>query len=201
QQRLPILRKHVPDLLSPKEFDAYLALWRERDSKRKFAPAALAQALCVTEVGLMPRETFVLQRGNPQARGDKVHPGFPSVLPPVPAAVSTPHADIQTSGRRRVLANWIARADNPLTARVIVNRIWQYHFGRGIVRSSNNFGYQGTPPTHPELLDWLASEFIAGGGRFKSLHKLILMSSVYRMTAQAEQSAQDPENDLLGHFD
>jgi hypothetical protein len=124
-----------------------------------------------------------------------------------------PPADAQTSGRRRVLAEWIVSKDNPLTARVMVNRVWQYHFGRGLVRSANNFGYQGTPPTHPELLDWLASEFVAGGMKLKPLHRLMVTSSVYRMASvgrifnpsdkpgRIENPSHDPENDLFSHFD
>ena len=118
----------------------------------------------------------------------------------------------KSSGRRTVLADWIADPTNPLTARVMVNRIWQYDFGRGIVRSASNFGYQGTPPTHPELLDWLASEFVnptASGGHkppawsVKHLQRLILTSSAFRMSGQFNRSAaaKDPENDLLWRFD
>ncbi len=201
--RLRVLRKHVPDLLTAKEFDAYQALWRWRDKRRKNPPSVLAQALCVTEVGRTPRETFILARGNPRARGERVEPGFPSVLTAASPALPRPRAEAKTSGRRRVLAEWIARPDNPLTTRVMANRLWQYHFGRGIVRSTNNFGYQGTPPTHPELLDWLASEFTARGMRFKELHRLIVTSSTYRMSSRPSPAAQsrDPENDLLSHFD
>jgi hypothetical protein len=85
---------------------------------------------------------------------------------------------------RLALAKWLVDSDNPLTARVIVNRIWQYHFGRGIVRSPNNFGFGGDRPTHPELLDWLAAEFVKGGWRMKRLHKLIMLSSTYRMSSR-----------------
>src|SRR5207302_6018545 len=95
-----------------------------------------------------------------QAKGEKVEPGFPSVLPTLSPPPSPVRANLSTSGRRHLLADWIANLQNPLTARVLMNRLWQYHFGRGIVRSSSNFGYQGTPPTHPELLDWLAAEFV-----------------------------------------
>src|SRR5205823_1625126 len=134
-----------------------------------------------------PKETKVLLRGNPQSHGDRVEPGFPAVLTlpgaPDPQLPKLP-ADSESSGRRRVLADWIASPDNPLTSRVIVNRVWQYHFGRGIVRSSSNFGYQGTPPTHPELLDWLASEFVAGGMKLKTLHRIILTSNAFRMSGQ-----------------
>ncbi len=100
----------------------------------------------------------MLLRGNPQAQGERVEPGFPSVLGPANTPmpkVPAPPKGARTSGRRRVLADWIADGRNPLTARVMVNRVCQYHFGRGIVRSTSNFGYLGNPPTHPELLDWL----------------------------------------------
>ncbi len=201
QHRLPILRKHVPDLLSAKELDDYVAIWRQRDTRQKFAPSALAQALCVTEIGPAPRETFILKRGNHQARGEQVEPGFPSVLTSAEPDSSRPKQDAKTSGRRRALADWIASPQNSLAMRVIVNRVWQYHFGRGIVRSANNFGYQGSPPTHPELLDWLGSEFVSGGLKLKPLHKLIVMSSTYRQAALHSSISIDAENDLLGHFD
>src|SRR5439155_8504467 len=114
-----------------------------------------------------------------------------------------PPAGAKTSGRRKVLADWIASPKNPLTARVMVNRLWQYHFGRGLVRSSSNFGYQGAPPTHPELLDWLAGEFVAHGWSLKHIHRLILTSSAFRMSGRfdAAAAAKDPENDLLWRFD
>jgi hypothetical protein len=157
-------------------------------------------ALCVTENGSQAPETHVLIRGNPHAPGDLVTPGFPSVLsPPEPIITARP----ESSGRRRALAEWIASADNPLTARVIMNRLWQYHFGRGIVRSSNNFGQIGDRPTHPELLDWLASEFVAHGWRLKDMHRMIMLSSAYRMSSQANAAAlaKDPENNLFWRFD
>src|SRR5262249_10583442 len=161
----------------------YQSLRKQRE-ELKSGKAATAQALCVTEIGPVPRETFVLKRGNSQARGDKVEPGFPSVLTMKELVLPAPDPKAQTSGRRRVLAEWIASPDNPLTARVLVNRLWQFHFGRGIVRSSSNFGYGGTPPTHPELLDWLAREFVQRGLRLKTMHKLIVMSNTYRMSSR-----------------
>jgi hypothetical protein len=98
-----------------------------------------------------------------------------------------------------VLAEWIADAENPLAARVISNRIWQHHFGRGIVASPNNFGKLGDPPTHPELLDWLAGELVRSGWRLKPLHRSILTSSAYRMSAYggADATQKDPENRLF----
>jgi hypothetical protein len=102
-----------------------------------------------------------------------------------------------------VLAEWIASPENPLTARVIANRLWHYHFNRGLVRSTSDFGYGGTPPTHPELLDWLATELMAGGWRLKPIHKLLVMSSAYQMSSVASPEAkeQDSENDLFTRFE
>ncbi len=160
------------------------------------------KALVVSEAGAKPPETFILQRGIPANKGDKVEPAFLQVLSPPPAQIAEP-ASGKSTGRRTTLANWIASPENPLTARVIVNRVWQRHFGRGIVRSSSNFGLQGDAPTHPELLDWLASEFVARGWSLKSLHRLILTSNAYRMSSRPAPAALnlDPQNDLLSHFD
>ncbi|MCA9046707.1 MAG: DUF1553 domain-containing protein, partial [Planctomycetaceae bacterium] len=146
--------------------------------------------------------TFIQVRGNPNVQGDEVQPGFPEVLgfeDPVITAASSG----QSSGRRTALARWITSPENPLTARVMVNRVWQGHFGRGIVRSSNNFGLQGDAPTHPELLDWLASEFMENGWSVKQLHRTILLSNTYQMssTSNAKSLEQDPENNLFWRFD
>jgi mono/diheme cytochrome c family protein len=161
------------------------------------------KALAVTEAGGKPPATFVLLRGNPHVKGDQVEPGFLQVLgAPEPNLVQSA-TNAKTSGHRTVLANWIASSENPLTARVMVNRIWQYHFGRGIVRSPNNLGLQGDAPTHPELLDWLASEFIAQGWSMKSMHRLIMTSQAYRMSSggRADALKADPANDLFWRFD
>jgi hypothetical protein len=160
-------------------------------------------ALCVTESGRHASDTFVLVRGNAHVKGERVEPSFPVVLGAVKPVIPSPPPGAKTSGRRRVLADWIASANNPLTARVMVNRIWQYHFGRGIVRSSNNFGLQGDKPTHPELLDWLADEFIRHGWSMKAMHRLIVSSNAYRMSSRANEKALsvDPANDLFWRFD
>ena len=148
-------------------------------------------------------------RGNPHSPGAKVEPGFPQVLGFAPPKLSEPGKGAKTSGRRMVLANWIASKENQLTARVIANRIWQHHFGRGIVASANDFGKFGTAPTHPELLDWLASEFmnptIGDSNKawtFKRMHKLIMLSDVYQMSSKAEAKAlkEDPGNMLFWRF-
>jgi hypothetical protein len=176
---------------------------KDREELKQKPKAANDRALCVTEEGAKPPETFVLLRGNPQVRGDKVEPGFPQVLSTADPVLPTPAPNARTLGRRRVLADWIASPDNPLTARVMANRVWQHHFGRGIVRSPSNFGYQGDRPTHPELLDWLASELVADGWHLKPLHRLIVTSNTYRMASRAnpEALAADPVNDLLWRFD
>ncbi len=152
-------------------------------------------------------ESFILTGGALTAKGDKVTPGVLSGtgLPVDGAPTDDPYAlTTDINGRRLGLANWIAHPDNPLTARSFVNRIWQYHFGHGIVRTANNFGAKGAAPTHPELLDWLTRDFIGGGWKIKRMHKLIMMSDVYqRSTAHADLQkieTVDPDNKLLARF-
>jgi mono/diheme cytochrome c family protein len=140
------------------------------------------------------RDATIQIRGEPDKPGAVVPRKFLDVLGG--AALAPEHA--KESGRRQ-LADWIADPRNPLTARVIVNRVWHHHFGAGLVRTPSDFGVRGQPPTHPELLDWLAQRFIADGWSFKSLHRMILRSRTYQMSS-AEQPAAlaaDPENRLL----
>lgn len=160
-------------------------------------------ALGISEAGATPPETHVLLRGNPTMQGDKVEPGFLQVLGLEKPVAIPAIAGGKTSGRRSVLARWIGSPENPLTARVMVNRIWQYHFGRGIVRSPNNFGIQGDHPTHPELLDWLASEFVAKGWHLKPMHRLIMTSQAYQRSSAGQEEAlsQDPMNNSFWRFD
>ena len=160
------------------------------------------RVLCVTEVGSQPRPTHVLIRGSAAARGKPVAPGFPQILGGADATVTPAAEGAASCGRRRILADWIASPDNPLTARVIVNRIWQYHFGKGLVRTPSDFGISSPPPSYPELLDYLAGELIAGGWRLKRIHRMILLSSVYRASSAIDPKAQsvDPSNELLGRF-
>ncbi|MEE3372506.1 MAG: DUF1549 and DUF1553 domain-containing protein [Planctomycetota bacterium] len=142
--------------------------------------------------------THLLLRGKANSPGPEVQPGVPQVLAHEPLRFLEPSP--RTSQRRLSLAQWIAGADNPLTARVIVNRVWQHHFGHGIVRTPSDFGVMGAPPTHPRLLDWLAHWFAhEGGWSLKKLHRLILASNTYRMSAawNDEYAAADPENNLL----
>jgi hypothetical protein len=116
--------------------------------------------------------------------------------------ISEPPVDATSTLRRKALAEWIASPSNPLTARVIVNRIWQYHFGKGLVSTPSDFGVRGATPTHPELLDWLATEFVANGWSMKKLQRQILLSSVYRQSTTPSSDAQqrDAENKLLSHM-
>jgi hypothetical protein len=130
----------------------------------------------------------------------EVEPGFLTVLAPGAAEIVPPPAGNST-GRRTALARWLTRPDNPLTARVMVNRIWQQHFGVGLVATASDFGRLGEPPSHPELLDWLARRFIADGWRLKPLHRLIVTSATYRQAAAHADGElarrKDPENRWL----
>ncbi|MEK6235283.1 MAG: DUF1549 and DUF1553 domain-containing protein, partial [Planctomycetales bacterium] len=201
-RKVGLVKKYSPKVIDDKTFKRYVALKQQQKKLKTFKPSGLSQALCVTEIGRKPRETFVLARGNARVKGEKVEPGFPTVLGVPDPTFAEPDPQAVTSGRRRVLADWIANPQNPLTARVMVNRLWQYHFGRGIVRTTNDFGLTSAPPTHPELLDWLADEFVGGGWKFKRMHKMIMLSNAYQMSSRANESAlaKDPENDLFWRF-
>ncbi len=204
RQREKLLKEKLKQYLEPDQKKVYQALKQDlhqlEEQRKKATPRKMA--LSVRRSLKEPRETFVLLRGNPNVRGEKVQPGFPEIFGKTEALIPVARKEQQTSGRRRVLAEWIADGDNLLTSRVIVNRIWQHHFGRGIVQSPNNFGQLGVPPTHPELLDWLALKFVKSGQKFKSFHKLIMMSNTYQMSAKfSDQAAAiDPANDLFWRF-
>ena len=158
-------------------------------------------AMAVGERGR--QKTWVLKRGNPQLQGEEVVPAFPQILSASEVKIPEGYDTGKTSGKRRVLADWIANKNNPMTAKGMANRLWQHHFGRGIVRSSNNFGHIGDQPTHPELLNWLAAELVDGGWRLKRMHKLIMMSRTYQMASSGNQAAlaTDPNNDFFWRFD
>jgi hypothetical protein len=203
EYRPAIVRNHSPNDISSERLESYERLLKSRAELAERRPDRLAQALCVSEEGPNPPPTYILLRGSPYAEGDEVQPGFPSVLVATAPKIPTPPSDAKSSGRRRVLAEWIASPANPLTARVMVNRLWHYHFNRGLVRSTSDFGFAGTLPTHPELLDWLASELIAQGWRLKPIHKMLVMSSAYQMSSIAapDSREKDPENDLFTRFE
>lgn len=200
--RVPIIEKRQGTVLTDKEVERYKRLTQRRKQLQENRPTGLAQALCVKEDVAGMKPTYVLLRGNPLSKGDEVQPGFPEVLsPPEPQIVNPDNG--RTSGRRLALAKWLTSADNPLTSRVMVNRIWQFHFGRGIVRSSSDFGFQGTRPTHPELLDWLAATFIEKGWSVKQMHRLIMTSAAYQMSSRnrTDAYAVDPVNDNFWRYD
>ena len=204
--RLAIIRKHSEDrgkkVLTRNQFNHYKNLMRRRKELLASPPTGLAKVLCVKEHGTGAPKTFLLTRGNAHAEGEEVQPGFPSVLSPPEPSIA-PSEKSKSSGRRLALAKWIASKDNPLTARVIMNRIWQHHFGRGIVASTSDYGFQGTPATHAKLLDWLAAEFVEGGWTIKRMHKLIMLSSTYQMSSSRDNKsaiAKDQANDYLWRF-
>ncbi|MEQ1841681.1 MAG: DUF1549 and DUF1553 domain-containing protein, partial [Verrucomicrobiales bacterium] len=163
----------------------------------------------VTEAGPVPEPMHIHQRGSAHALGDEVNPGLPAVLasessdPRFLKASPVRHEDRITSGRRLELAKWIVDPANPLTARVLVNRLWQHHFGRGIAPSTSDFGHLGEKPTHPELLDWLATQFREGGWDMKAMHRLILLSNTYRMSSEPESAnlEKDPRNQNFWRVD
>jgi mono/diheme cytochrome c family protein len=144
----------------------------------------------------------LLHRGDVDFAGPVVQPGYLSILssPGQTNALASPNAVGKTTGLRLAFAEWLTDPDHPLTARVIVNRIWQHHFGRGIVSTPDNFGATGARPTHPKLLDWLAVEFAEDGWSAKRLHKRIMTSTVYRQISKLVPGAADPESRLLGRM-
>jgi hypothetical protein len=156
---------------------------RARTSAERNAPRTM-----VMRERPQPRETSILVRGAYDKPGDKVAHGTPAVLPPLPAGAPP---------TRLALARWLMSPENPLTARVTVNRYWQLFFGRGLVKTADDFGVQGDKPTHPELLDWLAREFIESGWDVKHLHRLIVTSATYRQDSSSKTYDRDPENTLL----
>lgn len=166
-----------------------LAEFRRRLEKLDREYPRLSQAMAMFELENPPQAHIAL-KGDFRARGLPVEPDVPSFLPPLPK---------DAPRNRLTLARWIVSGENPLTARVIVNRIWQEFFGRGLVKTSEDFGTQGEPPTHPELLDWLASEFRDNGWSVKRLVRLIVTSSTYRQSSRVRRELleRDPENTLL----
>ena len=161
---------------------------RQKDLKRKRPRVTTTMVL---KERSEKRTTHIHIKGDFTRHGDEVQPGTPSVLNPFNAS---------DSANRLELAHWLASEENPLLARVTVNRIWQQYFGRGIVETENDFGTQGIPPSHPQLLDWLAVGFIESGWDVKALHKRILMSATYQQSSKVSKSHSliDPDNRLFG---
>ena len=192
---------HKVDPIPQRDYYRLLAVFHNvthsngKDLKKvKAADGPPIEVMSVAERGLAV--THVLLRGNPALHGDRVEPGVPQILGGSSFASEEPRS------RRRALAEWLTDPRNPRTARVMANRIWQYHFGRGIVPTPNEFGGLGEPATHPELLDWLASELVDGGWTLKRMHRMIALSSVYRMSSQGRGPALalDPANRWFWRF-
>jgi uncharacterized protein DUF1549/uncharacterized protein DUF1553/cytochrome c/concanavalin A-like lectin/glucanase superfamily protein len=175
-----------------------LALRRQLAEFDKIKPEPLPVAVGVSDAGPNAPPVFIPKKENLGA----IEPGFPTVLDPDPAKVEpirNPQAPIPVStGRRAALAEWLTRPDNPLTARVVVNRVWQQHFGRGLAANASDFGKLGEAPTHPELLDWLAARFVADGWSLKKLHRLILTSATYRQGGSAQFSVLSAQSKTAG---
>jgi hypothetical protein len=165
-----------------------------RDLLRKSVPAEVPCAYAVREG--TPHDEFLQVKGDPNQHGDVIPRRMPKFLNLPDDSISAGQ-----SGRLQ-LARWLTRPDNPLTARVIVNRIWQHHFGTGLVATPSDFGSRGSPPTHPELLDFLANDFIEHGWSMKAMHRLILTSQTWQLSAAALEEAEtlDPDNSFLAHF-
>ncbi len=170
-------------------FDPLHGQLKEAKTKREEFDKSIPSTLVMQEQE-KPREAFVLKRGEYDKKGDPVTRGVPAVLPSLPKSTTTNRLD---------LAHWLMDPKHPLTARVTVNRFWQQFFGTGIVKTANDFGSQGEWPSHPELLDWLATEFMADGWNIKQMHRLIVTSATYRQSSRTtpQKLQVDPENRLL----
>jgi hypothetical protein len=184
-------------LKKPEDKARYQALEAELKKFDELKPEPLPEAFVATDADAIAPPTLLKTRKEAQ----EIAPGFLTLLVPGEPTI-TPKEN--STGRRSVLAEWITRPDNQLTTRVIVNRLWHYHFGRGIVATPNDLGKLGALPSHPELLDWLARRFVEQGWSMKKLHREILLSATYRQTAHhlpSQAAAQiDPENKYLWRF-
>jgi hypothetical protein len=177
-------------------------LKREIDAIQQSLPRPPAGAMALADAGKEAPDTFVYRRGEAKSKGPKVAPRPPGIVLASLPAGSFPGeiaAGEKTTGRRKALAAWMSRPDNPLTARVIVNRLWMHHFGHGIVATPSDFGVRGEAPSHPELLDWLATELVSNGWHLKPLHKLMVTSATYRQSSAGDpgRAKLDPENTTL----
>lgn len=169
-------------------------LKKQLAEQEKTKPQPLPEAMMVSDVG--PVASPVMIPGKRKA--EEIAPGVLSVLNPAPLEILQPSTSLNSTGRRTALAQWLTRPDNPLTPRVMVNRLWQYHFGKGLVESSSDFGRLGQPPSHPELLDNLAADFVESGWSMKDVHRRLLGSAAYRQVSHGvemqDSSAKDPGN-------
>jgi mono/diheme cytochrome c family protein len=197
EKTLEIKEPEIVARMTAEDRSAHEALISEIASLEKQRPAPYDAAMTVAEHGREPLPSYFLHRGSPSNKGSLMKPGGLTVVLPFHEVPAPEKA--QTSYRRRAFAEWLTTPENPLTARVMVNRLWQRHFGEGIVGTPNNFGKKGDPPTHPELLDWLATEFMAQGWSMKAMHRVMMNSEAYRMASSdiRESREKDPTNRFL----
>jgi Protein of unknown function (DUF1553)/Protein of unknown function (DUF1549) len=198
-ERGKVLKAKLKQYLDESTWTEYQELKQrisDTQSKEKTLPPR-DRVLGLAKCDAKPQQTFILTRGSPHSPAKEVDPAFPKLLGGGVPEIPQPASDARSAGRRRFLAEWIASKDNWMTARVISNRIWMYYFGRGICRSPNNFGLMGETPTHPELLDYLADQLMQHDWSMKSIHRMILLSSVYKLstTSQDDGNTRDPRND------
>jgi hypothetical protein len=177
----------------------FAALQAELSKFSNLYPGDLPLGIGMRDVSAKAPATHILKTGVWDAPLDEVQPGFLTLLAPGPAKITPGNG---TTGRRTALANWLTDPENPLPARVMVNRLWHWHFGEGIVASPSDLGIMGQRPSHPELLDWLASEFVSSGWDIKRMHKLIVTSNTYRQSSQFNEvsAKQDSRDRLLWRF-
>jgi hypothetical protein len=192
--------------LTPEQRKHYNDLQKELARFDSLKPEPLPMAMAATDAGPEAPATFRLAVGNYLKPKDEVQPGFPQFLESRPPQIKPPDGRPESTGRRSALAEWLCRPDHPLTGRVIANRLWQHYLGEGIVATPNDFGAMGEPPSHPELLDYLASELVRNGWHLKAVHRLIVTSATYRQSSRLELNAlaakaikADPDNKLLWH--
>ncbi len=184
--------------LKPEDAKRYGELKKQLAQFDSLKPAPLPQGQFMADISATAPPTYVLLGGNVGAKGEEVQPGFLSILDPGDAKY-TPPPGMNSTGRRTALAQWLADPKNPLVPRVMVNRIWHYHFGRGIVATPGDFGRMGARPSHPELLEYLTASFLENGWSMKKLHRMILLSNTYQQSSefQAKAGETDPDDSLL----
>ena len=201
--RNKVIEKKLKDHLTANEWTRYENLLKEiKDVDGQLQRLPRDFRLGLARLDAKPVQTHIMLRGSPVAEGDPVAPGFPDIYNEADPVIPDPAPDAKSAGRRIVFAKWLTSDNNRLTGRVAVNRVWQHHFGRGIVRSANNFGQMGDPPTHPELLDFLVQELVDNDWRLKPLHRMILMSETYRQSSldTSGMTDKDPQNDYFARF-
>jgi hypothetical protein len=186
------------------EFEDFRDETRKAITKAKEKLKTEPRIRALYDMGGEPSAVYLLGRGEAQSLVERVTPAVPAVLRVglQPFRVERPWQHEGTSGNRLALARWLTQPNHPLTARVMVNRIWMHHFGRGLVSTPSNFGRTGSPPSHPELLDWLATEFVREAWSIKAMHRLMMTSAAYRQSSAVSDkaAAEDPENLLLSRM-